>query len=304
MQPNPPSPSTEEEFRDTAGVMSSRHPRVHGIHSRVIGHVALDDQRLDADITTLLGFPFNRGYSDYARGNPGWQNCVLMNHTGDAGDIVFGGHDGPPLPTPLLEELPYIQELLASTWKSEHLLWARIFMCEDGMLIPHRDYLDLPEDEFSRAHIPLQLGDASLHSELETVYRMRKGEVWFIDGTVNHSAYSYDGAPRIYLSVDLRPNVAFDQLFVDASIAANDVEPDIVRLPALPDDFDVTIEGLSKVLGEDTMQDVIGVLSKVHFNHAAECGETYDWLIDAAFRTGDEALIDKAKQTKAFFLGV
>jgi hypothetical protein len=52
------------------------------------------------------------------------------------------------------------------------------------------------------------------------------------------------------------------------------------------------------------MQDVLGVLSKVHFNHEAECGETYDWLIDAASRTGDEALVDKAKQTKAFFLGV
>lgn len=87
-------------------------------------------------------------------------------------------------------------------------------------------------------------------------------------------------------------------------MVALDVEPDIVRLPALPADFDVTIEGLSKVLGEDTMQDVIGVLSKVHFNHEADCGETSDWLIDAASRTGDEALVDKAKQTKAFFLGV
>jgi len=82
---------------------------------------------------------------------------------------------------------------------------------------------------------------------------MRKGEVWFIDGTVNHSACSYDGEPRIYLSADLRAGVPFDELFVDPAMAANDVEPDVVRPPALPDDFDVTIEGLSKVLGEDTM---------------------------------------------------
>jgi hypothetical protein len=166
-----------------------------------------------------------------------------MNHSGDPSYNVFGGHDGPALATPLLEQLPYIQELLASTWKLEHLLWARIFMCEDGMLIPHRDYLDLPEEEFTRAHIPLQLGEASMHSEMETVFRMRKGEVWFIDGTVNHSAYSYDGAPRIYLSADLRAGVPFDELFVDRSMVALDVEPDIVRLPALPADFDVTIEG-------------------------------------------------------------
>lgn len=304
MSAQPVGHSTSLDSRDTDGYMSSAHPLVHGLHSRVIGRVELDQERLEADISTLLEFPFNRGYSDYARGNPGWQNCVLMNHSGDSSDIVFGGYEGLPRPTPLLEKLPYIQELLATTWKIEHLQWARIFMCEDGMLIPHRDYLDLPEDEFTRAHIPLQLGSASMHSELETVFRMRKGEVWFIDGTVNHSAYSYDGAPRIYLSTDLRAGVPFDELFVDPSIAADDVRPDIVRLPALPDDFDVTIEGLSKILGEDTMQDVVAVLSKVHFNHEVECGEAYDWLIDAASRTGDESLVDKAKQTRAFFLGV
>ena len=173
MQPNRNLRSTGEEKRGTAGDMTSRHPRVHGIHSRVIGHVSLDEARLTGDINTLLNFPFNRGYSDYARGNPGWQNCVLMNHSGDPSDIEFGGHDGPPIATSLLEQLPYIQGLLASTWKPEHLLWARIFMCEDGMLIPHRDYLDLPEDEFTRVHIPLQLGEASMHSEMETVFRRR-----------------------------------------------------------------------------------------------------------------------------------
>lgn len=296
--------STTPEMRDTDGGMSSKHSPVHGLHSRVIGRVELDQGRLDTDIATLLGFPFNSGYSSYARGNPGWQNCVLMNHSGNPSDIVFGGHDGPPVATPLLDQLPYVQELLASTWKTEHLLWARIFMCEDGMLIPHRDYLDLPEDEFTRVHIPLQLGPASMHSERGTVFRMRKGEVWFIDGTVNHSAYSYDHAPRIYLSADLRAGVPFDELFVDPAMAVTEVRPDIVELPSLPGDFDVTIEGISKVLGPDTMEEVIGVLSTVHFNHAAECGDTYEWLIDAAERTGDDALVEQAKQTRKFFLGV
>lgn len=283
--------------------MSSHHPRVHGLHSRIIGRVSLEQDRLDPDIETLLGFPFNSGYSDYARGNPGWQNCVLMNHSGDPSDIVFGGHDGPAISTPLLGQLPYLEELLRSTWKSEHLLWARIFMCEDGMLVPHRDYLDLPEDEFTRVHIPLQLGDASLHSEEGKVFRMRKGEVWFIDGTVNHSAYSYDGAPRIYLTADLRAGVPFRELFVDPSMSVDNAAPDVVELPSLPDDFDVIIEGMSKVLGADSLQDVIAVLSKVHFNYQVDCGDTYEWLIDAAERTGDDALVHKARETRAFFLG-
>lgn len=284
--------------------MTSQHPLVHGIHSRVIGRVSLDESRLADDISTLLQFPFNSGYSDYARGNPGWRNCVLMNHTGDPGDIAFGGHDGPALATPLLDQLPYLRELLTTTWNMDHLLWARIFMCEDGMLIPHRDYLDLPEDEFTRVHIPIQLGSSSLHSEEAMVFRMRKGEVWFIDGTVNHAAYSYDGQPRIYLTADLRSGVDFADLFADPALAADDVRPDIVELPPLPSDFDVTLEGMSKVLGHDTIDEIVGVLSKVHFNHQAQCGDIYEWLIDVADRSGDDTLVAAAKAKRKFFLGV
>jgi len=284
--------------------MTSQHQLVHGLHSRVIGRVSLDDARLATDIETLLAFPFNSGYSDYARGTPGWQNCVLMNHSGDVSDIDFGGHDGTPIATPLLEQVPYLRELLTSTWNMEHLLWARIFMCHDGMLIPHRDYLDLPEDEFTRVHIPLQLGASSLHSEATTVFRMRKGEVWFIDGTVNHAAYSYDGQPRIYLTADLRPDVAFEDLFADPSLSENDVRPDLVELPPMPEDFDVTLEGLAKVLGADTFDEIVGVLSKVHFNFAAECGDTYEWLIDIATRSGEASLVDAAIAKRKFFLGV
>ena len=284
--------------------MTSKHAPVHGIHSRIIGQVALDDARLSADIATLLTFPFNSGYSDYARGNPGWQNCVLMNESGDPSDIDFGGYDGEPEATPLLGQLPYLAELLARTWKMEHLLWARIFICEDGMLIPHRDYLDLPEDEFTRVHIPLQLGDASLHSEEGNVYRMRKGEVWFIDGTVNHSAYSYDGAPRIYLTADLRSGVAFEDLFVDKTTAVSNVRPDIVALPPLPSNFDATLDDMAAILAPETMDDIVGALSKIHFNHQAPCGDAYEWLIDVASRAEDETLVDMAKDKRKFFLGV
>ncbi len=293
--------------------MTSIHEPVHGLHARIIGRVTLDEPRLAADLRALDQLPFNRGYSDYARGNPGWQNTVLMNHTGNPGDQTFGGHDGPALATPHLDSLPYVAELLQATFAPEHLLWARIFMCEDGMLIPHRDYLDLPEDEFTRVHIPLQLGTASLHSEMEHVFRMRKGEVWFIDGTVNHAAYSYDGAPRVYLSCDFRSGVAFDDLFLDRSLVASDVVPDFVDLPPLPDDFDRSLDRWAEAIrtnnerGEsvaDTFDRIVGELSKVHFNHRAPCGQIYEWLIDVATRAEHPGLVDRAKEKRAFFLGV
>lgn len=274
------------------------------MHSRAIGLIPLDQQRLSVDIDRALTLPFNRGYSDFARGNPGWQNCVLMNNTGDPADQVFGGYDGAAMPTPLLHELPYFAELIRTTFKPDFLKWARIFLCEDGMLIPHRDYLDLPEDEFTRVHIALKLGAASLHSEEDRVFRMRQGEVWFIDGKVAHSAASYDGEPRIYLTCDFESGVAFEDLFVDPAYARDDIEPDFVQRPPLPDDFDTVIDGISALLDVDTLSDTIAVLSKMHYTHEADCADTYEWLIDAAVRSGDEQLITAAVERRSFFLGV
>lgn len=284
--------------------ISSIHEPVHGLHSRVIGRVQLDQPRLDAEIVEALKLPFNRGYSDFARGNPGWQNCVLMNHTGNPADQVFGGHAGPPLATPHLDALPYFRHLIESTFNLDHLMWARIFMCEDGMLIPHRDYLDLPEDEFTRVHIALKLGDASLHSERDRVFRMRQGEVWFIDGTVAHSAASYDGEPRIYLTGDFRSNVPFAELFSDPRCYVEQVEPDFVERPPLPDDFDSTIAGVANLLDRDTMHEALALLSKVHYNHSVDCAETYEWLVSAAELTGDDAVLEAAQERRSFFLGV
>lgn len=270
----------------------------------MIGRVDLDQARLDAALTEALKLPFNRGYSDFARGNPGWQNCVLMNYSGDPADQVFGGHSGRPIATRHLDAVPYIRELIESTFNLDHLMWARFFMCEDGMLIPHRDYLDLPEDEFTRVHIALKLGSASLHSERDRVFRMRQGEVWFIDGTVAHAAASYDGEPRIYLTGDFRSDVAFADLFANPDVYVEQVEPDFVERPPLPENFDQTIAGVATLLDCDTMHDALALLSKVHYNHTVDCSETYEWLVRAAELNGDDDVIDAARQRRAFFLGV
>ncbi len=293
-----------EIMAESTSEHSSVHPTVHGLHSRVIGRVELDEARLQAELATALQLPFNRGYSDYARGNPGWQNCVLMNHSGDPTDQVFGGHPGPPVPTPHLDELPYFRELLDTTFSTEHLKWARIFLCEDGMLIPHRDYLDLPEDEFTRVHIALKLGPASLHSEGDQLYRMRKGEVWFIDGTVAHSAASYDGEPRVYLTCDFTAGVDFADLFADPTCYAENVEPDFVDRMPLPDNFDEALAGIATLMDRDTLNDTLAMLSKVHYNHVADCADTYEWLIAAAQRTGDNDLVEAARERRSFFLGI
>lgn len=280
----------------------SRHAPVHGLHARILGRVVLDAARLDVDLAAVRQLPLNAGYSEFSRGHPGWRNCVLANHNGDPSEHVFGGHDGRALPTPHLAEVPYIAELLASTFSPEHLLWARLFICEDGMLIPHRDYLDLP-DEFTRVHLALRRGDRSLHSENEQVFRMREGEIWFIDGTVDHAAASYDGAPRTYLSCDFRAGVPFDELVIDADARGASTEPDFIERPPLPDNFTEQLDVFVQLIDETAIDDAVAVLSRTHLAHIAPCGAVYDWIADAADRAGRSTVASIARDRRAYFLG-
>ncbi len=43
----------------------------------------IDQSRLSEELQIVdTEFPFNVSYNRYARGNPGWKNCVLRNDTG------------------------------------------------------------------------------------------------------------------------------------------------------------------------------------------------------------------------------
>ena len=271
--------------------------------SRIIGRVDLDDERLRAELRTLADFDYNRGYSEYSRGNPGWSNCVLMNDTGDHLDQTFGGYDGLPRRTKWGQRLSYLNEVIDETFHVEHLKWVRLFMCEDGMLIPHRDYLDLPEDEFLRIHIPLETGPRSLHSEADRVYHMNVGEIWFVDGTRIHSAYSFDGRPRIFLTFDFAAGVDFADLFRDRSRYADALEPEIVERLPFDDGQLESILGLGAILHEDNFDNVVEILAKIHFSRDVTCEVVYDWLVEIARRSGDVQLVERALTTKKFFLG-
>lgn len=288
----------------TARATSSGRDAVHGLYARVLGRVDLDQTRLEIDLATIQNLPLNSGYSDYSRGNPGWRNCVLANHSGDASEHVFGGHDQRAIATEHLARVPYVAELLDAVFNRDHLLWARLFICHDGMLIPHRDYLDLPEDEFTRVHLALRRGPRSLHSERDKVYRMREGEIWFVDGTVDHAASSFDGAPRTYLTCDFPAGIAFDELVPDPRIRARREVPDFVARKPLPDDFGDRLRGLAALVDESGVDDAIAILSRAHLTYEVDCGQVYDWLAESATEVGNTVVAGLARERRRYFLGV
>jgi hypothetical protein len=206
--------------RDTATVFTLGAPQQEaddksysppGFLSRSIGRISFDEAQIAKDVQTILQFEFNTAYSDYARGNPGWQNCVLWNQSGLHTDTTFGLYDGAPQITVLGRQLPYLNDILTHTFNMDYLRWSRVFLVHRGLIIPHRDYLDLP-DTSTRVYIPLQTDTTCMHSEQGYVYHMRKGEIWILDSTEPHAACCFSDTKRLSLCLDFIGDVPVDRL--------------------------------------------------------------------------------------------
>ncbi len=57
------------------------------------------------------------------------------------------------------------------------------------MIFPHKDYLEFKKG-FNRVRVVLYTDKNCLNSEKDTIYHMRAGEVWYVDGSNIHSAMS------------------------------------------------------------------------------------------------------------------
>src|SRR5689334_2769561 len=114
------------------------------MNSQIIGDVSLDETLLGEELQKILQFDFNSEYSEFARGNPGWKNCILWNETGLQHDTVFKIYRGTAKKTELGQQLGYINSIIESTFNVEFLRWVRIFLVHKGLIIPHKDYLDIP----------------------------------------------------------------------------------------------------------------------------------------------------------------
>lgn len=270
------------------------------MQSRIIGRVALDEALLAKDMQVINTLEFNKSYSEYAIGD--WRNCVLWNESGDHTDTIFNDYTGLPKPTALGKKTEYLSSLIEETFNLEYLRWARIFAVKDGMLRPHRDYLEFEDQEFSRCHIPIQTDESCLHTERNQVFHMRKGEVWYLDASQPHSACSFSGIDRMTINLDFFSDVPFEKLFKDDSYV-DDAQPHMVERPAMTPEYYESLMNLSQSLHPYTYNDIIILLSKVHYIRDADPGDMYDWLIEICKRSNQDDLVTKAREMKKYFLG-
>ena len=83
-----------------------------------------------------------------------------------------------------------------------------------------------------------------------------------------------------------------------------EIVPDIVERPELPADFDNQLKSLIALTDEYSVDELIGLLSRVHFAHHAPCGQIYDWIDTTAQAVGNYDLATAAQERRRYFLGV
>lgn len=267
--------------------------------TQILGKVEFNKTRLATDLTTLANTKFSSAYSDFACGR--WESCVLRNHSGLQQEDTLVTHYARAVETPLGQSLPYLNELMETHFDTESIRYARIIrISENACIIPHRDYLEL-DARFVRVHLALDTNTKCANTELDKIYHMRSGEIWFLDASIPHSAGCFSSTPRVHLMVDFEGTCHPDAV-------VRNVEQPLARDEMVDTREEWTNEALERVLGlseivsEANYREIVSILAKLHFFYKVDCQAMYAWLKELCRRRGDPALIAKTDALERFCL--
>jgi hypothetical protein len=268
--------------------------------SQLIGQISLDEQLIQKDINKMLQFEFSDVYSDYVVIGD-WKVCILWNHSGSHHDSLLREYEGKPQPTALGSQLTYLKTVIENVFNVDYIKWARVFLLHQGLIVPHTDYVELDKG-FFRIHIPLQTNLNCLNSSEDVVFHMRRGEVWFLDAAKPHSACNFSNTIRLSLCIDFIPSISLREIFRDPNQYNPDLTPHIVNRPPLDINYMKGLRSLGYLIEEENFDDIITLLSKVHFLRSANAGAMFDWMVDIAEISGNKDLFGKVLAMKRFYI--
>ncbi|MBZ4319227.1 aspartyl/asparaginyl beta-hydroxylase domain-containing protein [Streptomyces huiliensis] len=273
--------------------------------SFILGKVDFDEVRLAADVAALRDLEKGKeAYDEFTSGF--WKNVPLWNESGDARDGMFKDVDSPAKPTEHTAAVPYLTEVIGETFAVEHLTMVRGRDIVDASMMPHKDFLELDgkaTDQF-RVLMVLEDNEATFNSDEEKVFRMRKGEVWFLDAAGVHCAANFSADSRVSLCLDF----SFDKPFVPADVFASSdryipgLEPLLIKRKPLPDGFAVDMRRIAAACTRHNFRDIAFGLAKLHFTYDVPAADCYEWLVEIAECTDDAAIVAKAERAKDFYV--
>jgi hypothetical protein len=265
--------------------------------SYLIGTVPLDQERVSEDLAQVEPFGFVDSYTEFVCGS--WRTCMLWNATGDSGDARIRDYSGPAQMTEHGRKLSYLEELMTSHFNLDKLRFARITRLAPGsVVVPHRDYVEL-DSEFVRIHVPLATASEAYASEEETIYRMGRGEVWFLDATKVHSIANFSQRNRIHLLLD------FDAADPASVLARKPEAPSgmpaaaVMRRRPLREGEREAFLALARVMDQASFMDVMAMIIKRFFTAEMAAHDVFDLMSEIAAGSGDLDLLDRARRLEA-----
>ncbi|HEY4143704.1 aspartyl/asparaginyl beta-hydroxylase domain-containing protein [Pinirhizobacter sp.] len=272
--------------------------------SRIIANIDFKDFDFTSAIQCLGDIPFQlEEYDEFGQGQ--WSNISLYNESGLASDTQYRNAKS-CRSTPHCLKVPEIISFIEENFDTPALRMVRARNLVDGMVIPHRDFVELDEGQrYLRVFVPLEDNLESFHSDDSGVFRMRRGEVWMLDASQVHAAINFGRHSRMFLCLDFafdRPFHASDIFSPGAGVFSPGDPLYIQRSAITQQEIDQLISSVAGIINPDTFRDVLFALSKVHFRHDVEAGACYDWIEKAARRSLQLDIVEKTNALRRYLV--
>lgn len=168
-----------------------------------------DRQQLQQELNYCLQqeWPLHFNTKDF---NGDWRSISLRSVTGRSNDIY--AHPGSYHDTPLLNELPYLRQIIGS-WKCEKESIRLLALAPGSIIKPHRDLgCSYPDGTF-RIHVPIVTNPGVHFIINEQRLHLQEGECWYLDFNETHSILNEGDETRVHLIIDGIRNAWTDELF-------------------------------------------------------------------------------------------
>ncbi|HDS0922778.1 TPA: aspartyl/asparaginyl beta-hydroxylase domain-containing protein [Stenotrophomonas maltophilia] len=272
--------------------------------SRIVGTGDLASYDFRQDIQYLNSVEKQpEEYDEFAQGY--WKNLSLLNSSGCMDDSQYK-NCAAARATGHMVRCPEIARMLEETFNLEIVKMVRARNLMDGMVIPHRDFVELdPELSYFRVFIPIEYNQDSYHSDVGGVFQMRPGEVWFLDAAVSHAAINFSSDSRMFICLDFVFDGEFNEkeIFRDGVLVPGRTRDIHISRPALSeDDLADIIGSITSGISRHNLKEHIFECSRVHFRYDVHVTACYDWLIQGAVASGDEVVTRKLRSLKRFLV--
>lgn len=242
----------------------------------------IDSEKMALEIDSMRSFVFTESYQEFVSGRLS-KEVMLWTPGGETGDSVIAHYDknAEPSATEWGRRMPYLLSLVEKHLDLARIRFMRLAVLSKMVHVPHRDFVEFSDTDVRtrpahRLHVPLLTDEHCLFSENDTVYRMKAGEVWFLDVTREHSSAVLSDLERIHLIVDFVDGGEPDTLVLSNSGSSASIpDENIVERALLPQAAREALYAMGPTVDRDNLTDLFGVIAKKIFRY--KCGPGFFW---------------------------